>query len=153
EPGQGSLGERDQPHRHVDADDRHGRVDPVLDDLQVAFDVAAAADAGHHGREPDCHIRRHGLLRTIAHRVPLGMLSTAAAPLPPNNQSATVPPRAPGLLAPGHRPLPALQEGHPRRAQGMVSLTGSYLLPSKPGSLHAESRATRGTAWALMPRN
>jgi hypothetical protein len=36
EPGQGSLGECDQPHGHVDADDRHSRVDPVLDDPQVA---------------------------------------------------------------------------------------------------------------------
>jgi hypothetical protein len=51
EPGQRSLGERDQPHGHVDPDDRHGGVDPVLDDGEVAPDVLALGDAVDDGRK------------------------------------------------------------------------------------------------------
>jgi len=45
EPSQRALSQRDQPHRHVDADDRYGGMNAVLDYLQVAVDVLAAAYA------------------------------------------------------------------------------------------------------------
>ena len=58
EPGQRALGERDQLHRHVDADDRDRGVDGVLDDVQIALDVTALGDAVDDGREADGHVRR-----------------------------------------------------------------------------------------------
>jgi hypothetical protein len=42
EAGQCALGQGNQPHRHVDADDRDGCVDPVLNDPQVPLDVTAS---------------------------------------------------------------------------------------------------------------
>jgi hypothetical protein len=87
EPGQGSLGECNQSHGHVDAHDRHRRVDPVLHDLQVALDVPAAADAVHDGGQPHRHIRRHLFLRASAHCVPLPPAGRGTSPVAPRRQS------------------------------------------------------------------
>ena len=53
-----ALRERDQLHRHVDADDRDRGVDGVLDDVEVALDVPALGDAVDDRREADRHVRR-----------------------------------------------------------------------------------------------
>ena len=60
ETGQRSLGEGDQLHRHVDADDRDGGVDGVLDDSQVPVDVASGADTVHDRRQADRQVRGDG---------------------------------------------------------------------------------------------
>ena len=61
EPGQRPLGEGDELDRHVDADHRHGGVDPVLDRVEVRADVLALTDPVDHRREADCEVRRHRL--------------------------------------------------------------------------------------------
>ncbi len=60
EAGERALGQRDELDGHVDVDDRHRRVDSVLDGVEVPADVLALADAVHDGGEPDGEVRRHG---------------------------------------------------------------------------------------------
>ena len=69
EAREGALGERDHPHRHVDADHGHGRVDPVLDDGEVSLDVLALADAVDDRREPDGEVGGDWLL-VVGHVTP-----------------------------------------------------------------------------------
>ena len=71
EAGEGSLGERDQPDRHVDPDHGHRRVDAVLDDGEVAGDVLALAHAVDDGREPDREVWSDWL-RILGHVPPSG---------------------------------------------------------------------------------
>ena len=57
EPRQRALGEGDQLDRQVDADDRDGSVDRVLDDVQVPLDVRTLPDAVHDRGEAHRHVR------------------------------------------------------------------------------------------------
>ena len=78
------LGERDKPDRHVDADDRDSRVDPVLHDLQVALDAAALPFRAPRLRARLPYKALPAPARPVI--VPPNMLSTATAPLPPNSR-------------------------------------------------------------------
>src|SRR5207247_7980990 len=54
---QGTLRERDEPHRNVEAREPGGRLHEVREVLEVELDVPALPDTTHGGDEPDGRVR------------------------------------------------------------------------------------------------